>query len=303
MKKMIVFWFSMFSMFLFSFSYTISVPIGPTSLPAFYLEKNSDIDIETIIHKDRNVLISYLMQGKADMALMPTNEAVKLYNKGIDIKILNIHTWGVFYMITTNPQINSWEDLSGKEVYVPEKGGPMDILFNYITNSKNIESIVIKRGNPYQITQMMINDLAETCLLRETFVTQVLLNNSKAKVFEDVQKTWKEITKIDLPQASFVIRADILEANPDLAEKINSEYSKAIKWMYENIEEAAVLGKEKMNIPEKVTINSLERLNLRLVPSWEAKESIDEYLDIFYQFDKETIGGKMPDENVFYQRK
>jgi NitT/TauT family transport system substrate-binding protein len=73
--------------------------------------------------------------------------------------------------------------------------------------------------------------------------------------------------------------------------------------MYENIEEAAVLGKEKMNIPEKVTINSLERLNLRLVPSWEAKESIDEYLDIFYQFDKETIGGKRPDENVFYQRK
>jgi len=84
------------------------------------------------------------MQGKAVMALMSTNEAVKLYNKGIDIKIINIHTWGVFYMVTTNPKINSWADLSGKEVCVPEKGGSMDILFNYITNSKNIENIVIQ---------------------------------------------------------------------------------------------------------------------------------------------------------------
>lgn len=79
MKKMIVLWFSMFSLVLFSFSYTISVPIGPTSLPAFYLEKNSDIDIEAMIHKNRNVLISNLMQVKADMAVIPTNEAVKLH--------------------------------------------------------------------------------------------------------------------------------------------------------------------------------------------------------------------------------
>lgn len=300
MKKIIITWFSAILLFAVVFPYTITVPIGPTSLPAFYLEKNSDLEIETIIHKDRNILISNLVQKKADMALMPTNEAAKLYNKELDIKIINIHTWGVFYMITTNPEINSWEDLSGKEVYVPDKGGPMDILFNYIISEKNIKDIVIKRGNPNQIAQMMINDLAETSLIRETFVTQVLLNNPKAKVFEDLQESWKEITGIDMPQASFVIRGDILKNDPDLVDKINNQYALAIKWMYENIEEAAILGKEKMNIPEKVTINSLERLNMKLTPSSEAKEEIETYLNILYQFNKEAIGGKIPDEEIFY---
>jgi len=288
------------TIFVPGFSYVISVPVGPTSLPAYYLEDNSEIEVQTIIHKNRNVLISNLMQGKADMALMPTNEAAKLYNKGLDVKIINIHTWGVFYLVTTNPQIKEWEDIGGKEIYVPDKGGPMDILFNYITNSKGIDNIKIKRGKPNQITQMMINDLAETAFLRETFVTQILLNNKKSRVFEDVQNNWKSVTGIELPQASFAVRGEILEKNPGFKDFLNLEYQKAIDWMYGNVEAAADLGEKKMKIPPKVTIKSIDRLNMKIADPLEIEKNINEYLDLLKKYNVESIGGKLPDENFFY---
>ncbi|MGM0641753.1 MAG: ABC transporter substrate-binding protein [Thermotogota bacterium] len=299
MKKVLLFLIAI-TIFLAGFSYVISVPVGPTSLPAYYLEENSEIEIETIIHKNRNVLISNLMQGKADMALMPTNEAVKLYNRGVDIKVINIHTWGVFYMVTTNPDIKEWEDLDGKEIYVPDKGGPMDILFNYMTDSKDINNFIVKRGKPNQITQMMINDLAETAFLRETFVTQILVNNEKSRIFKDIQKNWEEITAIELPQASFVVRNEVLEENSKFKLFLNSEYQKAIDWMYGNPEEAAVLAKNKMKIPPKVTIASMDRLNMKIDDSSEIKGTIYKYLELLKEYNEDSIGGKLPDENFFY---
>jgi NitT/TauT family transport system substrate-binding protein len=299
LKRILLFLIAV-TIFLVSFSYVISVPVGPTSLPAFYLEENSEIEIETIIHKDRNVLISNLIQGKADMALMPTNEAAKLYNKGVDIKVINIHTWGVFYLVTTNPEIKDWKDLEGKEVYVPDKGGPMDILFNYVASSKDVSDIKVKRGKPNQITQMMINDLAETAFLRETFVTQILVNNEKSRIFEDIQKNWKEITEMELPQASFVVRNEVLKQNPDFKLLLNTEYQKAVDWMYENPEKAAMLGQEKMKIPAKVTLESMNRLNMKVEDSNQIKETIYKYLKLLKDYNEESIGGMLPDENFFY---
>ncbi len=92
----------------------ISVSNSPSSIPVFYLLENSDLNLEVEIHKNRNIVISNLMKNEIDMSLLATNEAAKLYNKDVDLKIANVHTWGVFYLATTNNEITSLSDLKGK---------------------------------------------------------------------------------------------------------------------------------------------------------------------------------------------
>lgn len=299
LKKLFLLFF-IFLITVFSFAVRISVPVGPASLPVFYMQENSDMNVEVSIHKNRDVVISKLIKGDTDIALLPTNEAAKLYNKDIEIKLINIHTWGVFYLLTTNPDIISWESLSGKEVYVPEKGGPMDILFKFITDNYKVKNIQIKRGQPDQITQLMLNDMAETVFIREPFVSKILLNNLKSHIIGDAQKEWKKITSIELPQAALVVRKDFLNKNKLLVDEFNRQYSQAITWVNTNIDKSAELGMKYMNISAKVTKNSVNRLNLNFKNAQDAKPEIKKYLKILYDFSPEVIGGILPNNEFYY---
>jgi len=281
----------------------ISVPVGPSSLPAFYLEKSSDMNIETIIHKNKNIAVSRLINGNTDLALLPTNEAAKLYNKGVEIKITNIHTWGLFYVLTTKPGLDSWEDLKGQEVYEPEKGGPMDIIFSYIAGKKNIDlkkDLSVVRAKPGEISKLIINNMAETAVLREPFVSQVFLKNEDVKILINLQDDWKTEMKIRLPQASLVVTDQFSAKNKDLVISFNEEYKKAVEWVVEHQSETAQLGFEYMNTPTEVTMLSYPRLNLVFSKAVSVKEEIDSYLNLLKRYNPKTFGGIIPDEKFYF---
>jgi len=282
----------------------ISVPVGPSSLPAFYLEKSSDMNIETIIHKNKNIAVSRLINSNTDLALLPTNEAAKLYNKGVEIKITNIHTWGLFYVLTTNPDLDSWKDLKGKEVYVPEKGGPMDIIFSYIAEKKDIDlkkDLSVVRAKPGEISKLIINNMAETAVLREPFVSQVLLKNEDVKILINLQDNWKTEMRMRLPQASLVVTDQFSAKNNDLIISFNEEYRKAVEWVVEHQSETAQLGFKCMNIPTEVTMISYPRLNLAFSKAVSVKEEIDSYLNLLKRYNPKTFGGIIPDEKFYFQ--
>ena len=51
----------------------------------------------------------------------------------------------------------------------------------------------------------------------------------------------------------------------------------------------------------ETAIKSLERCNIRYVASFAIEKEINNYLQIFMDFNPETIGGKLPDRNFIYQ--
>ncbi|MGM0410732.1 MAG: ABC transporter substrate-binding protein [Bacillota bacterium] len=283
---------------------TISVPVGPSSIPAFYMQENSNYDVKASIHKNKNIAISRLMDGTTDMSLLPTNEAVKLYNKDIDIKITNIHTWGLFYIISSDSNLSSWKDLKEKEIYVPEKGGPMDIVFSYLAERKNIDlnnEFNIKRGKPNQISQLLINNMTDIAVLREPFVSQVLLKNSEAQVMIDLQKEWKKEMSMEIPQAALVVRNDFAKENPQIIKQFNEEYKEAINWMNNNNSKAAEIASKHMNIKNEVTKSSTPRLNLQYEKAIDVQEEINNYLELLKSYNPKTFGDKIPNEEFYFQ--
>jgi len=282
----------------------ISVPHGFSSLPAFYLSENSDLDIETVIHKNKNIVINRLMKKEVEMALLPTNEAMKLYNKGIDIQISNIHTWGVFYILSTDPKIKNWDDLKGKEIYVPERGGPMDIIFSYLAKVRGLNlknDLNIMRGKPMQISKLMINDMTDTVVLREPFVSQVLLNNKKARIVINLQNEWQKVNNLRLPQASLVVRKDFAQNSPELIKKFEREYARAIDSMLANVDESAEIAKKYMKIALEVSNAGIPRSNLHYRRAIDVKDEINNYIKLMKEYKPEIIGGELANEEIYYK--
>ena len=82
-----------------------------------------------------------MVQGKeADFFAFPVTVVSKLYNKGLDVKLMNVNTWGVASFISKDPSVKSWKDLKGKTIYIGLKSSPIEKTSDLIT--------LIKRAYP-----------------------------------------------------------------------------------------------------------------------------------------------------------
>lgn len=281
----------------------LSVSSSPSSLPAFYIQQNiDDLKLETNIHRSRNIVISRLMQNEVDAALISTNEAAKLYNKGVKVQIAGIHTWGIFYLLSSRKDIENWYDLKGKDIYVPDKGGPLDIVFQELLQKNNLDitkDLQIQRGKMREVTQLMINNMAETAVLREPFVTQCLLKNNNTKVVLDLQKEWNQVYSFRIPQSALIFRKEFAEENPELVNKLEENYKTALNYLNNNRNAAAELGQQFLEVDKEIILESYERLNLKYQNSIEVKDEIEKYFQSLMNYSKETIGGNIPDEEFY----
>ena len=50
---------------------------------------------------------------------IPINVAANLYNKNVDLQLLNVSIWGNYGIVSSDIKIKSIKDLKGKQLAVP----------------------------------------------------------------------------------------------------------------------------------------------------------------------------------------
>ncbi|NMC27232.1 MAG: ABC transporter substrate-binding protein, partial [Syntrophomonadaceae bacterium] len=81
------------------------------------------------------------------------------------------------------------------------------------------------------------------------------------------------------------------------------EYAASIDWVNKNPAEAgALVGKKDLGIPADVAVVAIPRCNIRYMSAMDAKPAVDKYLQILLDFSPNTVGGKLPDANFFFQK-
>ena len=282
----------------------LSVSASPSSLPAFYLQENeNNINLDVTIHRSRNIVISRLMQGEVDAALLSTNEAAKLYNRDVKVQLLGIHNWGLFYLLSTNQKIENWQDLKGKKIYIPDKGGPLDIVFQELAAKKDLDlkkEIQIERGKMREVAQLMINNMAETAVIREPFVSQTLLNNSQSRIVFDLQNEWEKEYDFRIAQSALVVRQEFAEENKKLMAELEKQYKNSSEKLESNHQLAAELGEKYLEVQPKVILKAYPSLNLEYQNIVEVKEEVIAYLKVLESYNAETIGGRLPDDEFYF---
>ena len=111
-----------------------------------------------------------------------------------------------------------------------------------------------------------------------------------------------QITKINSTSYDEGVIGEVAEKNPELVKKFNEEYAKALKWVKENPEEAGKLAKEKLGMDAEVVKKSIPKMGLNFIHAQDAKKTLNEYYKIMKDYDPKTIGGKVPDENLYFNK-
>ncbi len=286
---------------------------GPTGLSLVQMmEEKPELAPEVTVHysvvRTPEQMTARIVSGEADFAAIPTNLAAVLYRRGIPIRLAAITNWGVMYLVGKDPAVTGWEDLKGRELAVTGRGTTPDILLRYFLQAKGLDpdkDLTLRYyAAPVELAQLVIAGKVDLATLPEPWVTEAVQKNPEMKILLDYQEDWKAATgsSKSYPQSCLVVRAELAEKNPGLVREFLVRAAAATEWVNKYPDAAAPLAEKYLFISAEAARGSVPRCNLQLLPAWEIREEIDQYLQKLYDFNPETVGGELPDADFYLQK-
>lgn len=287
----------------------LGVTKGAPTLPILQMvETNAmgdNVELNLDYWNSPEQLIAMTQDNEHDVFTMPLTVAAKLYNKGAEIKLTNVNTWGVVYLTTTDDSLQEWSHLKGKTIYVPQKSSPADVLTQYFLKENGLtvgEDVEILYSTPSEITQLLKSGKAEYGVSLEPQVTNALKGNENLRIAFSYDEEWKKVMGNDttISNAGIGATTKFIEENSEIMAKFEEEYEKALNYLVENPEVAGELGEKYLDLNKDVVTEAMPRLGLAYGNAKESKESLDAFYQLLLDFDKTTIGGSIPGEDFYY---
>lgn len=257
--------------------------------------------------KSPDSMAARIISGEIDIAVVPTNLAASLYNRDVEYTLVGSSVWGILYMVG-NEEINSFEDLKGKEIHTIGRGLTPDIVLRYVLSNNGIDPendvTLTYMGEGAELASGFISGNAQIAVIPEPALSNVMLKKPDTVMLFDLQQEWSKLTEEDsYPQASLIIKNELIENHPEFVEQFIKEYEESINWLNQNPELAGEYSEElETGLSKPAVINGLERSNIKFVRAKDAKSAIEKYLTVLHDYQKETVGGKLPDEGFYYQK-
>ena len=273
---------------------TFYIPDGAPALSVAKIvndKKVGDTSVNTVITTGENV-VAKCASGEADMAVLPTNAAVKICQSRNDYLLFSVNVYGVLYIVGTR-EITSLADLQGETLYSIGLGNTPEYVFKTICDKQGVKYSgdgaidIMYEADASTINPQILQGKAEFALIGEPAVTN-LTNAAKAKgitvyTLFDLQELWQQATDSDAkgyPQASMIVKKSLL--TDKFAKELKCVLDANSEFLLANCDRLNDLMKEAHStLDVNYTVDILNRCNLTVISAQDAKADIKKYLSTF----------------------
>lgn len=292
---------------------SFSVPDG---LPAIGISKmikedpqiDENYDVSYTIEANSESLMSSVMKEEPDVVIVPSNSAATVYNKTQGYKIAGTLGWGSFYIGTTLEN-QTIEDLKNKEVYNIGKGLTPDIITKSILKDKGIDvdnDINFSYVNGVsELAPIILSGKTEFAVIPEPALSTVQSKNDKFNVILNLNEEWKNIndSEYGYPQSTILVKNDLIESDKELVDKLLKNIEESSKWIFENKETTAeYCGEIGVSASKDIIAKAIDNSNIKYVGIKDCYKEYEIYFNKLNEFDPKTIGGTIPDEEIFMEK-
>jgi NitT/TauT family transport system substrate-binding protein len=272
------------------------------------LMKDYPVNIEVL--EEPMQVRARMLSDKPEFAVLPLNMAAILYNKGSEYQVLAIPVWGTLYLFGTDTTVKSWQDLKGKPVHLMGKGATPDILFRYLLERNGLtpgKDVLLDYSFPthLDLSNAVIAGKAELAVISEPLVSLAEARNPNIHEIMDLNREWSAAVPDfpTLPQTALMVRRDFADKHPDQVIRIAEAWEKSTDFVNRNPGKAAGLISRKKILPDStIAERSIPRCNLQFLWASQVRGAIDGYLQVFYTFNPDAVGGRLPDEAFVYKK-
>ncbi len=305
---------------------------GPTGLGLAKLAADRSYAYDVQFYSDPQEVAPLLTTGEVDIAALPINLAANLYNKtNGGIQILAINTLGVLHVIENGKSIKSIADLKGKTVYATGQGSTPEYIINFILEKNGLDpekdvDIQYKAAHS-ELATLAVEGKAEICILPEPFATKVIAQTNTASTTAasetavqqeeatteaaedkvtlrralDLTDEWNKVCDVQLAQGCVVARTEYINQNPEIVKEFMGFNEVSVNYLNSNGDGSAIFLVENgyfedVNVAKATVVNS----NLVFIEGEEMKTAAKQVFEVLYQSDPASVGGKIPDDGIYY---
>ena len=281
---------------------TLYVPDGAPALSVAKIVSDGKVgkyDVKTEVTTGENV-VAKCASGEADLAVLPTNAAVKICNTRSDYQIFSVNVYGVLYIVGTE-HIESISDLKGETLYSIGQANTPEYVFKTICDNAGVGYVdvddssaidgnkvnILYQTDASTIIPQIIAGKVKFALIGEPAVTQ--LQNKAASLGKtvetlfDLQQEWKTATGSNeegYPQASMIVKKKLLTNK--FAEQLLKALQANSEFAVSHCDELNdIMSGAGSSLNLNYTAALLARCNLKAISASSAKEDIERYLSTF----------------------
>lgn len=270
--------------------------------------------VEFVVWKDPDQLRLLAMGGKADFLAMPTNVAANLYNRGVEVRLLNVSTWGVLWIVSRNVQARTLADFKEQEIAIPYRADMPDILFGIVAEKQGLDPKKDFKlryvASPFDAMQLLITRRIDHALLAEPAVSMALRKTRSFPVnviapelhrSVDLQQEWGRVFKHEarVPQAGITAMGHAL-ADEALQARVMKAYAQSLEWCRQHAQECGKLVAKRIDLlsPEAVA-DSMTASQMRHVGAAQARSELNFFFQQLHARNPALVGGRLPDDRFY----
>lgn len=286
---------------------------GPTTMGLVRLMADagdgvSRHDYQVTMYGAADEIAPQLIKGDIDIALVPCNLASVLYNKTEgQVQLAAVNTLGVLYIVTTGDGIKTVADLKGKTIYATGKGTTPEYVLNYILQENGLVpgkdvTIEYKSEATEVLAAMQTSSGYPIAMLPQPYVTTAQMQMEGLNVALDLTAEWNKVSPDSaLVTGVAVARKDFIEKNKVAFDEFLEDYAASVEWVQGNNDKAAELVASYGIVPKaEIAKKALPACNLTFLTGKEMKAKAAGYLQVLYDQDPASVGGKLPDDAFYY---
>ena len=286
---------------------TLINPLGPLVIPVTGItgqQVKGETPINVQFWNDTDEAVSILASKRADFAVLPITNAANMYARGINITMLGVHEWKVFYLVAApNTPFEGWKSLAGKNVYTAHgRGQTVDVLMRAALSKEGIDpdqDVKISYAPPQEIVALFKSGKADFVALPEPFVT-LAIAGEKGKIVVDFQKYWGESTGKPerLPIAGLFVTKEFAAKYPEQTKEVAQVLANSIEWSNQHVDQAIDLAGKTLPLPQPVLKASMSRVDFHYLATKDSKAEVEFFLQKMNELYPQGTP-KLPDQGFY----
>lgn len=246
------------------------------------------------------------LNGEINIASVPTNVAATLFNKSEGkVRMLAVNTYGVLSILEKGDTVKSIADLKGKTIYSTGKGQNPEFILKHILSKNNIDpekDVTINFVSSEDLVAKLISGEAEIAMAPEPAATTVMVKNQQLNRVLSINDEWSKVSDTQLMMGCVIALDSYVASNPAAVEKFLQEYEASINFAIKNIDETAQhCATYKITASDVIAKKAIPTCNLCYVTGKEMKKNVNGYLNVLFNADNASIGGKLPTDEMYYK--
>ena len=252
-----------------------------------------------------------IINGEVDVAAVPSNLAAVLYNKTEgDIVAVSPIALGMLQILGNNADVQEVSDLAGKTIIASGQGGTPEYVLQELLQDNGLtiyEGVNVQWvASHSEVNTQLLSQEGTIAMIPEPFVSTALAQGQEGvtKLF-DLNELWEEATGQQLPMGVLVATRSFAEDRSDDLKVLLSDLQASVDYVNDSPAEAAKAIVEHGFIgDEAIAEAAIPNCHIVLYTGDNAAEGIEmlkTFNQTLYDMDPASVGGALPDENLYYQ--